>query len=350
MADVVGAITGVIDTTAAIGAAIGEIVPTHRQCTIEISNECAKFSLCNPRMHIVSGSCAIPLLPLIGPSRSDTALFIKTPNTARGSVGVFTYDLQKTDADQPKKKIAVMFCVPYDFTRYSNLYAVGIFDKSRDCNYDLYYKMYNNTDKSFVRGLCFLPACFPHDYILVERALTWFEAQRYCRSAYRDLATVVNEQELSKLVDTARKYLNGHVWIGLTDKVHTWKWSFQKEGYYGGGEAEFRMWRGNEPNNLGGYENCAEILHDGSWNDLPCGLKIPFVCYNVQMNLRLVRMKLTASDSSVNMENASKDIMQQFNQALKDKGLDKNVKLTWKKQPDGKIFHMEEKEKERERK
>ena len=35
---------------------------------------------------------------------------------------------------------------------------------------------------------------------------------------------------------------------------------------------------------------------------------------------------------------------------MKDKGLDTNVKLMWRKQPDGKIFHMEEKEKERERK
>ena len=97
---------------------------------------------------------------------------------------------------------------------------------------------------------------------------------------YKDLATVVNEQELSKLVDTTREYFTGHVWIGLTDKVHTWAWTFQKGGYYGGGEAEFRMWSGNEPNNYGGYENCAEILYTGSWNDLPCGIKIPFVCYN----------------------------------------------------------------------
>ncbi|CAK6980309.1 DELTA-stichotoxin-Hmg2b-like [Scomber scombrus] len=152
MAEAVAAAAGVIGAAAAVGGAIGEIAPTHRQCTIEIRNECKDFGLCNPRMFIDSGGCAIPLLPFIRPSKSDVAQFVKTPNTARGSVGVFTYDLQKTDADKPTEKIAVMFSVPYDFDVYSNLYAVGIFETGRECNYDLYYEMYNNTDSSFVRG------------------------------------------------------------------------------------------------------------------------------------------------------------------------------------------------------
>ncbi|XP_028267898.1 C-type lectin domain family 17, member A-like, partial [Parambassis ranga] len=29
-------------------------------------------------------------------------------------------------------------------------------------------------------GLCFLPACFPRIYIVVEKELTWPEAQNYC--------------------------------------------------------------------------------------------------------------------------------------------------------------------------
>ncbi|CAK6980308.1 DELTA-stichotoxin-Hmg2b-like [Scomber scombrus] len=152
MAEAVAAAAGVIGAAAAVGGAIGEIAPTHRQCTIEIRNECKDFGLCNPRMHFDSGGCAIPLLPLIFPSKSDVAQFIKTPNTACGSVGVFTYDLLKTDADQSTEKIAVMFSVPYDFNMYSNLYAVGIFDKSKECNNDLYHEMCFKTGSSFVRG------------------------------------------------------------------------------------------------------------------------------------------------------------------------------------------------------
>ncbi|XP_053194212.1 uncharacterized protein LOC128378671 [Scomber japonicus] len=124
MADAVGAAAGIVGAAASIGGAIAEIAPTHRQCTIEIMNECKDFSLCNPRMFFESGGCAIPLLSFIGPYKTDVAQFIKTPHTACGSVGVFTYDLLKKDAEQPIEKIAVMFSVPYDFGPYKNLYAL----------------------------------------------------------------------------------------------------------------------------------------------------------------------------------------------------------------------------------
>lgn len=103
-------------------------------------------------MFIESGGCAIPLSPFITPFKSDVVQFAKTPNTACGSVGVFTYDLLHNDTKQAVKKIAVMFSVPYDFVEYCNWYAVGIFDHSKECDSNLYHEMYNNTEKSFIRG------------------------------------------------------------------------------------------------------------------------------------------------------------------------------------------------------
>lgn len=96
------------------------------------------------RVYTASGSCTTPLPPTIASCSSGSALFSKTPNTARGSVGVFTYDLLQNGTNQHAEKIAVMFSVPYDFNLHSNWYAV--------CDYDLHCEMYYQSDKTFIRG------------------------------------------------------------------------------------------------------------------------------------------------------------------------------------------------------
>ena len=45
-----------------------------------------------------------------------------------------------------------MFSVPFDFNIYSNWFAVGIFSSTQNCDYDLYYNMYYNSDACFQRG------------------------------------------------------------------------------------------------------------------------------------------------------------------------------------------------------
>ncbi|XP_040917647.1 DELTA-sagatoxin-Srs1a-like [Toxotes jaculatrix] len=127
-------------------------VQTHRQCSIEVQNKCAGYSLGNPRVHTVSGSCEKPLPPTLGPSESGSALFIKTPHTACGSVGVFTYDLLSESTRQYRGRVAVMFSVPYDFNLYSNWYAVGVFGLDMHCDKHLYEMMYYNAERGFVRG------------------------------------------------------------------------------------------------------------------------------------------------------------------------------------------------------
>ncbi|XP_039681428.1 bryoporin-like [Perca fluviatilis] len=120
---------------------------TWRQCYITVINYSSEYTLCNPCQYTQSGRCTQTPTPQIGPQSYGRALFTKTPYTARGSVGVMTYDLQHSTY-----KIAVMFQVPYDYSMFSNVYAVGIFDKSQECNYDLYYKMLYKPPTSFVRG------------------------------------------------------------------------------------------------------------------------------------------------------------------------------------------------------
>lgn len=119
--------------------------------------------------------------------------------------------------------------------------------------------------------------------MLVRKLKSWAEAQSYCRIKYSDLASVDNQEELDKLVAAGPKYF--HLWIGLYHDINSWRWSLEKEGYYGEEEAEFRMWRWNEPSNSEGHENCAEMATDGLWNNITCKQTHLFVCYNGKKNM-----------------------------------------------------------------
>ncbi|KAK2833831.1 hypothetical protein Q5P01_017720 [Channa striata] len=149
---VVGAVFSAVGAASGIGQSIASIAPTHRQCAIDIENNSADYTLCNLRIYTDSGSCEKPLPATLGASRSGSGLFIKTPHTARGSVGVFTYDLCKNSEHQNSGKMAVMFSNPYDFNLYANWFAVGVFDVDKRCDYDLYREMYYSEERGFVRG------------------------------------------------------------------------------------------------------------------------------------------------------------------------------------------------------
>ncbi|CAL8318426.1 unnamed protein product [Lota lota] len=99
-------------------------------------------------MHVTSGHCFKPLPLEVKPATKDTAIFKKTPHTACGTVGVFTYDLFNTSS-QTMEKLAVMFSVPYDFNLYSNWFAVGVFSSNKNCDHDLYREMYYNNKCGF---------------------------------------------------------------------------------------------------------------------------------------------------------------------------------------------------------
>ncbi|XP_030592682.1 DELTA-stichotoxin-Hcr4b-like [Archocentrus centrarchus] len=155
----------VLNAATSIGVQAAELLPTHRQCSIELKNGCSNYTLLNPSVHK-------PLPLVIDPSSTGSALFMKTPNTACGAVGVFTYDLRNKSTVESTEKLAVMFSVPYDFNLYSNWCAVGIFDKSKECNYDLYYQMYNKTDKAFTRGKAGPGLNYKKDQITIMALMT----------------------------------------------------------------------------------------------------------------------------------------------------------------------------------
>ncbi|XP_042357604.1 bryoporin-like [Plectropomus leopardus] len=145
----------------------------HRVCSVEISNNSSYYTLANPRVFTESGCCEIPLPPMVGPCSTATALFNKTTGSATGTVGVFTYDLINNEMNDFSHIMAIMYSVPYDRNLYSNWFAVGIFDRGNDCDYNLYDIMYNGSQDNFVRmkadGSCI---SYEGDYVIVSASMS----------------------------------------------------------------------------------------------------------------------------------------------------------------------------------
>ncbi|KAL1276240.1 hypothetical protein QQF64_035863 [Cirrhinus molitorella] len=90
--------------------------------------------------------------------------------------------------------------------------------------------------------------------------------------------------ELKKSVNSS------FVWIGLFRVGDSWQWSDQSN-------SSFRYWYTGEPNNLGGGENCADVIQksQGKWYDTSCNNLLTFMCH--EDKLFLIKENLTWSEA-----------------------------------------------------
>ncbi|KAL2092161.1 hypothetical protein ACEWY4_011959 [Coilia grayii] len=147
----------------------------------------------------------------------------------------------------------------------------------------------------------FTMASSPHRYHFVSEKKTWTDAQTFCRGTFTDLATVESEEDMGRLIQLIQDLgYSTEVWIGLRgylDDVDTWKWSLDQSGFYGEGVGEYRDWHEGQPNNSGGQECCVEIVEQ-KWNDTPCNIRWPFICYDAKSDSYiLVDMDLSWKDA-----------------------------------------------------
>ncbi|KAI3360303.1 hypothetical protein L3Q82_014610 [Scortum barcoo] len=217
-------------------------------------------------------------------------------------------------------------------------------------------------------GLCFLPACSPRLYILVQEAKTWAAAQSYCRESitdssaalifsgtagqemtsssfifvkelktwsaaqnycrtqYTDLVSVRNNTENDQVKMLAQ---NNDIWIGL--HRDSWKWS-------DGSSHSFSNWAANAPSTT--LTDSCTVSNFGKWVNNNCNSQLQSVCYSAPMiRKQVVKVMLKTTDSRVDMENLKEGILNKFNQRLEDAVLSEDVKIRWVEQPDGKVFH-----------
>uniref|UniRef100_A0A3B4UQ52 C-type lectin domain-containing protein n=1 Tax=Seriola dumerili TaxID=41447 RepID=A0A3B4UQ52_SERDU len=114
-------------------------------------------------------------------------------------------------------------------------------------------------------------------YHLITGSLTWHEARSFCRVKYTDLAAVNNMADKNRLVNMLGGRV-AHTWIGLhKGAADRWMWSD------GSGRVHFTRWKEGEPNNVAGDEWCGEMSEAETWNDMSCGDKKSFVCYEREL-------------------------------------------------------------------
>nr|XP_033466302.1 C-type mannose receptor 2-like [Epinephelus lanceolatus] len=116
------------------------------------------------------------------------------------------------------------------------------------------------------------------EYILfTDLKLSWMKAQSYCRAVHTDLATVSNEEDISRINDMN---YNMSFWIGLYDDVNSWRWSLLNEHFYTEEGQDYRQWQEGQPDNAGAVERCVSMMEDGFWRDNDCvQVKMPLICF-----------------------------------------------------------------------
>lgn len=121
--------------------------------------------------------------------------------------------------------------------------------------------------------LCGTAVCHISQYVYIPKAMTWENAQEYCRENYVDLATITNDEEHQRLKMAAAGSSSLNGWIGLyrnDSRLNIWQWSDREPTTY-------FHWRLGQPDNWKGDEKCT-MMYVGDWNDAYCEIGYFFYC------------------------------------------------------------------------
>ncbi|XP_038124362.1 putative C-type lectin domain family 20 member A [Cyprinodon tularosa] len=189
-------------------------------------------------------------------------------------------------------------------------------------------------DHQFV---CYNGSPLDPEFVYVNTAMSWSNAQIYCKENFTDLATIKNDTENQQVHSLIPK--DDHAWIGLyRDPYLLWS---------DGNSVLFTNWKYiiNMIGSMTVICGATSTQISGRWQFLPCETRLPFVCYDIpEMKKQLVRLRLQA-DGSVDLNDPvlRERIMKKLQNKLQENGVS-GVTLKWREQPDGKVFKKEKKE------
>ncbi|XP_028260901.1 lectin [Parambassis ranga] len=147
-------------------------------------------------------------------------------------------------------------------------------------------------------------------YKLVTLALTWQDAQYYCRLYYTDLVSVMSLSANEELMMILKANDVSAAWIGLYRE--SWKWA-------DGSSIPFTLWSPQQPNNDNGSQACV-YMQGGSWNDWNCDTKFNFLCEEI--------IEETSSESTFSLTSGQKTVVKVMlltNADLADKSVRQRV-------------------------
>ncbi|XP_055368854.1 macrophage mannose receptor 1-like isoform X2 [Betta splendens] len=122
-------------------------------------------------------------------------------------------------------------------------------------------------------GLC---AATYKQFHYIRNAVTWSQAQSFCRSMYSDLATIENPDDNQAIINI-QELLN-FVWIGYHDDLRIWSWALGNERF--NNDVDYDSWGVNEPWDLRSGNRCAVVTQGGFWHDMACDSLQFAVCYS----------------------------------------------------------------------
>nr|XP_055033645.1 lymphocyte antigen 75-like [Misgurnus anguillicaudatus] len=135
-----------------------------------------------------------------------------------------------------------------------------------------------------------LTTALKRKHFYITNAMTWIDAQSYCRDDYVDLSSADNLEDITALTTasgTTGLFISN--WIGLKEiSANNWEWS-------DGSQGSFINWAGGEPNE--NSNNSCVLICGGLLFDYSCSCQTFFFCYKWDTELIVVKENKSWEDA-----------------------------------------------------